>query len=294
MKVDIKLIGKKVTAVGILTVLLLVLVIPFLTDNGEAELTDQDFSGLFYTDEKGDQYTYCRKEDSDTDEIIESYGVKGKRSKTFDIDTSSVDIIELSAVLDSGTVTITLELDGPVLYGGSLMYEIYFVESTHQHHADLVDTDKFIETMLMKFAGEQTIFNIELEDDDSGNWYAYSYPELSSMTGDADDNVITFTVSTSDLESVGVTTGSGFGLFAVCALHGIGGFGTDSLKTEVTWDTAGVGAATGPEEFNTDLYGGGKDDDKDDSGFLPGFETVFFVIALLIGMINLNRRRKSK
>lgn len=276
--------GKKLMAMCISVAFLLVLVIPFFTHNGETELTSQDFSGLSYTDPKGDQYTYYRKEDAETNEIVESYGVKGKHSKSFDIDTSAVDITKLSATLDSGTVTIILELAGNVLYGGSLIYKVYFVESTHQHPDDLVDTDKFIETMLMKFTGEQTIFSIELEHDDSGNWYAYSWPELPSLTGNAIDNIITFTVSTSDLESMGLTTGSGFGLYAVCALHGVVGFGTGYLKTEVTWDTAGVGAASAPEEFNTDSYGG--KDDGDDSEVDPVFAaTCVIVIIVVIAII---------
>jgi hypothetical protein len=277
------MLGKKILTVSVSILLLLFIIIPFLTSNGKTELTNGDFSGLSYTDAKGDQYTYYRKEDADTYEVVESYGVKGRHSKTFDIDTSSVDITKLSAVLDSSTVTITLELDGDVLYGGSLIYEVYFVESTHQHPDDLVDTEKFIETMLMKFTGEQTIFSIELGHDDSGNWYAYSYPDLPSLTGNAVDNIITFTVSTSDLESVGITTGSGFGLYAVCALHGIGGFGTGYLKTEVTWDTAGVGAASAPEEFNTELFVGG--DDKDDSEVDPLFAATCVIIIIVVIVI---------
>jgi len=195
--------------------------IPAFIPFSNAELTDSDFSDLSYTDPEGDQYTYYRKEDSETGDLAESYGVKGKSSKTFGVGTSCIDITKLSAVLNSGTVTITLELAGIVLYGGSLIYKIYFVKSTHQHPDELVDTDKFIETMLMKFTGEGTIFGMELEDDDSGNVYAWSHPSLSSSTADVDENIITFTVSTSDLESVGVTTGSGFGLYATCALHGL-------------------------------------------------------------------------
>jgi hypothetical protein len=290
--VDKKMVRKKGIVVGVSIMLLLVLVISSISTYGAVDLTDQDFSGLSYTDTEGDQYTHYQKFAQDSSEEMESYGVKGKKSKTFDLETSAIDIVNLKAILSSGTVTITIELATDILYGMSVDYRVYFVKSTHQQPDDLLNPKDQKTWMAIwdKVDTDQSLITIEFDYDDfDGTITAYSSPDLSSLTAAVDGNIITYTVEANDLEAAGLAPGSGFGLYAYA--HLVGSTFGDPWEGEHTWDTAGVGAAAAPGEFNTELYGGDKDNGNgdDDNGSTPGFEAVSVIICVLIFIFILKR-----
>lgn len=266
------------------------LIFPLLTQTVTAELTDADFSSLSYTDPKGDQYTHYQKFDDESDEQLESYGVKGKYSKSFSLETTCVDIVSLDASLNSGTVTITMEYASDIMYGSSLEYSVYFVKPSHQQPDVLLDPQEqdYWLGYWDKSEDEDTYINIGFDSDSfDGTVYAWSNSDLPSLEADADGNIITITVSASELEDAGLASGSGFGLYAYSHVFG-SLFQEGVVIGEVTWDTVGVGAASAPAEFNSDLYGkedGDDDEDSIDSNFLLFGAVVCIVIIIVIGVI---------
>jgi len=266
----------------IVLIIIILLILPAFTYRVNAELTSKDFSELSYTDPKGDQYTLYHKYEDDSDTPSEKYGVKGKHSLTFDMDTSAVDIVSMSATLNSGIVTVIITFASDILYGMSMEYHVWFVENTHQQPDELLDPKNIGSTISLEYVGEQSIISIEFDNRD-----AYSYPRLSSLEGSAEGNTITFTVSASELEDAGLTPRSGFGLYAYS--HMIGSkFGTDTVYFELTWDTAGVGAAKAPNDFNSDLYKkkSGEDEDRDhDPRVILAFLVCLVIIILIIVII---------
>lgn len=251
------------------------------------ELGNEDFANLKYTDPKGDQFTHYQKFEEDSNTQIESYGVIGKDSKSFDLKTCCIDIVDLKASLNSGTVTITVEFASDIMYGMSLAYHVFIVESSHQQPDDLLNPET--QTGWLAFwdyaDDDNSIVEMVLDHDSFDGVYAWSSPDMPSLTGNANGNIITLTVSVTDLEDAGLTTGSDFGLFAYSHLRG-SSFEGDEVIGEVTWDTAGVGAAEPPKEFNTDLYGE-SDDKSDDAGklLLGAAVCIGGVIAVVVVIV---------
>jgi hypothetical protein len=247
----------KVKKIGYLIILgLLSLIITGFFGTVNSELTSSDFSSLSYTDPEGDQYTHYQKFDEETEELVDTYGVRGKYSKTFGMETTCVDIVSLKATLNSDIVTVTVEFASDIMYGMSLEYSVYFVDSSHEQPEVLLrpTTQK---TWLAYWDYEDkdhSFISVTMDDDDFDGLYFWSSPEMSSLSGSADGKSYSFTVSVTDLENAGLESGSNFGLYTYAHLRG-SNFEPGFIIGETTWDTTGVGAGHVPGEFNVKHYG---------------------------------------
>ena len=258
----------------------------------EPHLTAQDFKNLSYSDPKGDDYTFYFEGKSDDDTVTDSFGIEGKYGY--------VDIVDLKAELVDGEVTVTIKHADDIMYGMSMAYYVFFVDSAHEQSGSLLKPQDHTEgTFSYTYSDSgNSIVYIKLEDDMFEGTYAWSYPEMDSLTWKAEGGTITYTVSTSDLEDVGVWPGSGFGVYAIsCRMESMPG---DTWYNKITWDSAGAGAADPPKEFNVKLaetkLGG------EDKGGIFGYSVWVIILAIgivllaviLVIVIVLVKKRKRK
>jgi cyclophilin family peptidyl-prolyl cis-trans isomerase len=262
-------------------------------------LTTEDFEGLSYSDPTGDDYTlYIEGTKSNTRAIsnsksisipedFQSYGVKGKYPL--------VDIINLQATLESGTVTVILELAANI---GSYYYpiQVYFVDSMHQH-VNAFSKPSTLEPGILSWDysdQEHTLLRMKL----SSGHEANSYPHIEDVTGEINKNKIVFTIPASELEDLGIESNSDFGLYAYS--ERLDSWTNNGGGYEITWDAVGVGARAGPDEFNVELYNEKHDEKPDDKAGSEDSDMTFLIvgvgiiIVIIIITIVLLRLRKNK
>lgn len=256
----------------------------FSTPCVNAQLTAGDFADLTYTDPKGDDYTFYWEGEGTDSTITDSYGEKGKYPE--------VDIVSLEATLDSGTVTVVVEYSDDVEYGPY----VFFVESSHDQSAysgcqDLLSPQDHNDRRLSWSYSDtnHSVMYIGLESDPWEGTHTISSASMPSLTGTFSGKTVTFTMSVEDLENAGITPGSGFGVYAFC--YRTDSWPGDTWYNEITWDSAGLGAASAPEEFNV-----GKD--KGDQGIplisqILGISCILGIIILLIVVLIVLRKKKA-
>ena len=290
---------KRIKVLYIEITILFLLAVSFLGLSASAELTTSDFSGLTYTDAKGDDYTF-RFEGEGTDlAVTDSYGVKGKYPY--------IDILGVKAELDTGTSTVSVTVEMAEANPGGVSYiYVFFVDNFHQQSGSLLEPEKHKDgNFSWDYSDtEHTIVMIWLDSDYIEGLYAWSSPSMDSLSLDYTDTTVTYSMSVLDLENAGVTTGSGFGVYAYS--HRLDTMGGDTWHNQITWDTAGLGAAAAPDEFNVpediDENGNGKDaadkegeeDSEGDLYLMMTYSSIVIVVCMIIIFFVLYLRKEKQ
>jgi uncharacterized membrane protein len=253
----------------------------------KAQLDAQDFAGLSYTDPEGDDYKF-HMEGKGTDlTITDSYGVKGKLPE--------VDIVRLEASFSAGKVTVEVEHAGNVNIGVLNNYFVFFVESAHQQSGyykckPLLNPEDLTESGVSIAYSDtnHTIVYLKVDKDPVEGIYAMSSFPMDSLTADVSGNTITFEVSAEDLETAGVTNDTGFGVYAFSGK--IQGMPGQTWFQEVSWDAAGLGAASAPDEFNVEAAGG----IMDMTIWIIIIVVIIIVVVAAVGGVAVSRKRKRQ
>ena len=224
-----------------------------------------DFADLAYSDESDDDYLL----------VITSKGADGKvlESKSRVNQSASVDILHLEARHDhsTGTVTVTLILSDGALVEPTTEYWVFFVNRSHRQVGPLLSPENHASgTFEWNFSDpRRTICDIHYIDGEVGSTSA-----LHGLVAEVDGAILTITVPSRELRRIGLEPGSGFGLYAYAHTKVVAVDGEHTLR--VDWDSAGVGAATAPDDFTN----------KREDTPLPGLlALIALVLAALVVVV---------
>jgi len=257
-------------------------------DVPEKVYTRNDPANLNASDAKGDDYTFYFEGKDEDSTVVSSSGVKGK--------FPCVDIIEINAEMKGESLTVTVKHAGDIMYGMSMDYYVFFVESAHQQSGSLLNPQDHKDGSFSYSYSDtsNSIAYIKLDDDMFEGTYAWSNPEMPSLTWSASGGTLTFTVSTSDLEDAGVTLDSDFGIYAYSARTA--SMPGETWYNQITWDSAGLGAAAAPEVFNEKLWESkfGNDDESGNMLFLLVIIGIVVIIAIVVIVFLVVRQKRKK
>jgi hypothetical protein len=206
---------------------------------------EEDFGDLAYFDPSGDEYTFHFEAGEPTGTVRTSKGGTGG--------VSAVDIVSLDVSVDTGTaeVVVTLVFSGDVVDDGTAEYWLYFVNATHRQGGAILDPEDY------QGGGFQWDFS------DEANVLLPLFLDGDVVrvggTGESLDTLVSgkgvvVTLPGKRLRELGLEPGSGFGMYAYA--HVLETSTEDGWSMTVTWDSAGVGAAPAPEEFDNKLKEG--------------------------------------
>jgi hypothetical protein len=161
-----------------------------------------------------------------------------------------VDIVSLAAGYDPGTglVTVTVTLSGDVIEDEAVMYYLCFVTEDHAMGGPLLDP--------RHYDGYDPLEGSYNASPSRLVWWEYSNGRAGSLppsglplalvvpTVEVHGNIMEFTMDDKHLRW-SVDPDSGFDLYAFAFKAENG-----TRWTQITWDSAGLGAAAAPEEFH--------------------------------------------
>jgi len=191
----------------------------------------------------GDDYTFGYLQNGSRGLVTGSYGVKGKYAY--------VDILRLETSLDPGTGQVKVAMGmADDLRFGTVSYYICFVDGEHRQAGPLLNPQEHRQGGLVfdYFDPNHTDLYLSLNGKNSGSSSKYM-PSLAVVTSGSN---ATFFFSKADLMNSAVKPG--FGLYAMCVR--LSGWPGAPSFNQVTWDSAGTGAADAPAEFNASGWDG--------------------------------------